>query len=163
MTTPDRKTEMLQRVRTTRDAFDEALAAVPPERMTEPGVNGDWTVKDLLAHIAWWDRHLLQRLRTGQEPLYAPGDDPREVTVAANAAIFTEHHDRPLDDVRAEFDAAHRELLAALEALPPEVAADEEMYDTVGADTFGHYPDHAETLRAWLAAPKSPPDQPSNN
>lgn len=163
MTPSDRKTEMLQRVRTTRDAFEETLAAVPPERMTEPGVNGDWSVKDLLAHIAWWDRHILQRLNTGQEPLYAPGDDPGGVTAATNAAIYTEHRDRPLDDVRAEFDAVHRDLLAALEALPPEVAADEEMYDTIGSDTFSHYLQHTEMLRAWLAAPKSPPDQPSNN
>jgi uncharacterized protein (TIGR03083 family) len=162
MTTADRKTDMLQRVRTSRDTFAEALAAVPPERMTEPGVNGDWTVKDVLAHITWWEQHLLQRLRTGQEPLYAPGDDPRQVTDAANAAIYTEHREQPLEDVRAAFDTSYQELLSTLQALPPEDLADDEFYDTIGSDTFSHYQQHTEMLRAWLAGSQTPPDQPSN-
>lgn len=163
MTPSDRKTEMLQRVRTTRDAFEEALAAVPPERMTAPGVNGDWSVKDVLAHVTWWEQHLLERLRTGQEPLYAPSDDPRAVTDAANAAIYTEHREQPLEDVRAAFDASYQELLATLQALPPDDLADDDFYESIGSDTFSHYQQHTEMLRAWLAAPKSPPDQPSTS
>jgi hypothetical protein len=156
MSTPDRKGEILERVRSTHGEFALSLAQIAPDRMTQPGVNGEWTVKDVLAHITWWEQHLLRRLRTGQDDLYTPDVDPRETTREANAATFAASRERPLDDVRAEFDASYRELLAVLEALPMQVAAQDEVYEAIGADTFEHYPDHTEMLRAWLTAASSP-------
>lgn len=50
-----RKTEILDQIRTTRQQFEEALAQVPAAHLTQPGVNGEWSVKDILAHIAWWE------------------------------------------------------------------------------------------------------------
>jgi uncharacterized protein (TIGR03083 family) len=152
MTTPDRKTDILEHVHATHNEFSEALAQIPPERMTLPGVNGDWSVKDVLAHISWWERHLLRRLHTGQDDLYRPGVDPRAATDTANAEIFAASHERPLQDIRAEFDASYQELLNALETLPAELATEDETYQVIGADTFGHYPEHTAMLRAWLAA-----------
>jgi hypothetical protein len=156
MSTPDRKAEILERVRATHREFEEALSGIAPERMTQPGVNGDWAVKDVLAHITWWEQHLLRRLHTGRDDLYTPDVDPREATHEANAVIFAGSRERPLDDVLAEFDASYRELLAELESLPPEVAAQDEVYQAIGADTFGHYPEHTEMLRAWLTTSPDP-------
>jgi Mycothiol maleylpyruvate isomerase N-terminal domain len=152
MSTPNRKAQILEQVRATHQEFEGILAQIAPDRLTQPGVNGDWTVKDVLAHITWWEQHLLRRLRTGQDDLYTPDVDPREATHEVNAVVFAASRERPLDDVRAEFGASYRELLAELEALPPEVATQDEIYQAIGADTFEHYPEHTEMLRAWRVA-----------
>ena len=151
MSTSDRKTEILQRVRVTHQELEDQLAGLPPAKMTQPGVNDDWSVKDVLAHIAWWEQHLLRRLRTGQDDLYTAGVDPGGATHKANAEIFAASRERALDDIRAEFDASFQQLLAELEALPPEDAEQDEIYRAIGADTFVHYPEHTEMLRAWNA------------
>ena len=78
--------------------------------------------------------------------------DPAETTNRANAEVFATNRDRPLADVRAAFDASYKELLATLAALPEQRLADDEAYQAIGSDTFRHYPEHTEMLRAWLAA-----------
>jgi uncharacterized damage-inducible protein DinB len=154
MPAPDRRAEILERVHATHQQLEAVLAQIAPERMTQPGVNGDWAVKDVLAHITWWEQHLLRRLRTGHDDLYTPDviarGAGREATAEANAAVFAANRERPLEDMRAEFDASYRELLSGLEALPAEVAALDEIFEAIGADTFEHYPEHTEMLRAWL-------------
>ncbi len=147
----DWKGEIVEQVRTAHRELEEVLVGIPPERMTQPGVNGDWTVKDVLAHITWWEQHLLMRLRTGQDDVYLPNVDPREATRAANAEVFAASRQRSLDDVRATFKASYQELLAELETLSVERAAQDEIYEAIGSDTFEHYREHTEMLRAWLA------------
>src|SRR5262249_40208703 len=107
MATPDdRKTEILERVRATHHELEEAVSRLTPHLMTTPGVNGDWAAKDVLAHVTWWEQHLLRRLRNGVDDLYTPGGDPREATHRVNAEVFAANHDRPPDSIRAEFDAS---------------------------------------------------------
>src|SRR5215216_5178948 len=45
-----------------RDAWETLLVEVGEARMLEPGVMGDWTFKDLAAHITGWRARSLQRL-----------------------------------------------------------------------------------------------------
>jgi hypothetical protein len=47
------KTEFLERIRTSREKLDRVVGLIDPLFMTAPGVCGDWSVKDILAHITW--------------------------------------------------------------------------------------------------------------
>jgi hypothetical protein len=145
-----RTAEILEQIRTSRQQFEDALARVELARMTEPGVNGEWSVKDVLVHIAWWEQHLLRRLRTGQDDLYVEGVDGRETTDRANAEVYAANHERPLADARAEYDASYQETLATIEAMPVDELANDEVYQAIGADTFHHYPEHTAMLNRWL-------------
>ena len=40
-----------------RDAFFEALASVSEESMTTPGLVGEWSGRDLIAHVGYWVGH----------------------------------------------------------------------------------------------------------
>ena len=40
-----------------RDAFVGALADVDPDLFTAPGLVGDWSARDLVAHVAFWCDH----------------------------------------------------------------------------------------------------------
>jgi uncharacterized protein (TIGR03083 family) len=156
-----RKAELLEQVRATHQALESLLSGLDPSQMTQPGVNGEWSVKDVLAHITWWEQHTLRRLRTGHDDLYADGVDVPATTDRANAEVFAANRARPLDAVLADFAASYQEVLAALEALLDAALADPDLYDAVAWDTFRHYPEHTAMLAAWLtpgssAAPSAP-------
>ena len=50
-----RRSELVARIRSTQAEFEDLLAGPRPDEMTRPGVADDWSVKDMLAHIAWYE------------------------------------------------------------------------------------------------------------
>jgi hypothetical protein len=47
------KTQLLDLIQAARADFETLLAGIPEAWMTEPGVEGEWSIKDIIAHIAW--------------------------------------------------------------------------------------------------------------
>ncbi|MEO7001207.1 MAG: ClbS/DfsB family four-helix bundle protein [Ktedonobacterales bacterium] len=154
MQQPTRKSEILDQIRATHQLLEALLADLDAARMTQPGVNGEWSVKDMLAHIAWWERHRVRSLRSGSDDSYVEGVDlgVDADTDRVNAEVFAAYHDRSLADVRAEFDAAHSEALATIEAMSDDELALDDVYEAIAWDTFRHYPEHTAMLTAWLEA-----------
>ena len=103
-----------------RARLDAAIAALSEEQMLER-VDGDWTRKDVVAHLEAWERRvvdLLSALRAGQ-PRADDGD-----TDELNARFHAASRDRPLEDVRSGERAAYDAMVAAIEG-----ATDEELFD----------------------------------
>jgi hypothetical protein len=50
------KARLLVELRAARNEWDTLMAAVGEERMTEPGAAGDWSVKDVTAHLTSFDQ-----------------------------------------------------------------------------------------------------------
>jgi hypothetical protein len=46
-----KKTEFLDTLRSARDNWEALLAKVEKEKMTETSLPGEWSVKDIVAHI----------------------------------------------------------------------------------------------------------------
>ena len=152
---PQDKPTTIERVSASHAELVVALDQLTPEEMTAPGVNGEWTVKDMLAHITWWEQHLLRRLRSGRDEVYdgvTEREEGRRRTDAANARTYAENRDRPLEDVLADFRASYAETLAYLEAMPEEELARPDVAEPVGFDTYDHYAEHIQMLQAWRSA-----------
>ena len=145
------RTTLLEAIDEGRDRLDAALAMLPDETMADR-IDDVWTRKDVVAHLAAWERRvvdLLDGLRAGRAP-----DDHVE-TDELNARFHLESRDRPLDEVRSGERSAYLEVRAAIER-----ASDEELFDgghfawTEGdplADWFRgntdeHYGEHLEQL-----------------
>jgi hypothetical protein len=99
-----------------REELLAAVALVPAEeRETRPLV-GDWTLKDLLGHVADWEQFEaegLQQVAAGRVP---------EVGAAADFQVWNEVHSaarrgQPWARVWADFRATHQVVLAALEGI----------------------------------------------
>jgi len=127
--------------------------------MTAPGVMGEWSVKDILGHIAMWESQLvttLYALERGVVPRL-----PRSSEVdAINAQSYAEQRERPLDRVLADFYAVHAQLLKRLNTLPERDLTDpkrwqwmegEPLLKLVAGDTFEHYAEHRPAIEAWRA------------
>jgi hypothetical protein len=150
MQRPGRKNEILEQISATHLLLEAHLSSLGELQMLQPGVNGEWTVKDLLVHITWWEQHLLRRLQTGRDDLYQDGLTMQDSTDVANARIFTANRSRPLAEVLDEFTASYREVLFSIEALAEEDIAQAEIYEAIAWDTFRHYPEHTAMLQAWI-------------
>jgi uncharacterized protein (TIGR03083 family) len=150
------KAEFLDRLRSGRAEWDALIAQIDKARMTEPGVVGDWSVKDIIAHVTWSEREMVGMLQAralvGSDLWNQPQDD-------RNAAVFRQNRDRPLPDVLAEARAVGQQLTELVEGL-----SDDELNDAshfadmpldwlpwriIAGNTYGHYPEHAEAIRAW--------------
>ncbi|MBA2721112.1 MAG: ClbS/DfsB family four-helix bundle protein [Chloroflexi bacterium] len=137
-----------------RARLEQALAALSAEQMLER-VDGDWTRKDVVAHLEAWERRvvdLLAALRSGHPPT------DRGDTDAMNAGFHAASRDRSLDDVRAGERDAYGAMITAIEG-----ASDEELFDgghfgwTEGdplAEWFrGNGDEHVDEHLAQLRAP----------
>src|SRR5262245_23798530 len=94
------KTELLNNMRAGRARLESALAQVSQEQMTVPGLEGGWSVKDLLAHIEFWERRattLFRILMRGEQPESQVDDASVD---ALNAKVYNENRERPLAEVQ---------------------------------------------------------------
>lgn len=121
-----------------------ALDRFPRERMTEPGVCGHWSAKDLVGHVALWDREVLTDICRWELGLPFIGLDWQQMNdddVAAKA-------DRSFDLLRVEMYAAHAATRLSIENLTDNL--DEDIFSRIGIDTWEHYPQHTRDILKWL-------------
>jgi uncharacterized protein (TIGR03083 family) len=134
-------------------AWDELLAvldAVPDDRLAEPGPVGAWSVKDLLGHIAVWDRIPIEAV-----PRLLAGDlTAWEIdTEAINQRESAARRDRSPIELRTEMDAAHAALRAFVAGLTMAAIANDGVRRRIAVDTYEHYAEHAAEIRDWLNRP----------
>lgn len=145
-------TGWLNRIAATWEDLHAAYAGLDDQQLQEPGATGDWSIRDILAHIAVWDtecRNVLPEIADGRRG--HPADD-EEDTDTFNARKTEELGGMPLDAVREMLADSHRQLLDYLEGLDPGdiVATSVESFRArLGSDTWDHYPEHAAAIRAF--------------
>jgi hypothetical protein len=160
--TSEQQKAAADRIRADREFWRDLVAEVGREHMHEPGPMGEWTFKDLAAHLAAWRNYRIPMIVavTRGEPVPAPpwpaglGEDDYD---AINAWLQRRDSDRSLDDVLDDYDGSFERLAVALEALPERVAHDPNGLPwmdgeaAVDADFTEHlHGEHAPAVRAWL-------------
>jgi uncharacterized protein (TIGR03083 family) len=158
------KATLLQRLRDERADLDALVASVPRERMTEPGATGDWSLKDVLAHIAEGERWTAGEIRKagrGESPSREELEEMRQQGLfdndTRNQIIWKQHRDDTLDDVLAEASAAYRDLVSALEEASEETlnapawwTRGQPLLDVLPPQCYAHYHEHEPLVRTWL-------------
>jgi hypothetical protein len=151
---------LLAMAKAERFYFANVLAQVDEARLEEPGVEADWSVKDIVHHVTTWEglmAHWLAEAVRGIVPERPQSDNDIE---QMNAGIFAAGQSRPPADVLAEFQAGEQTMITAVRAVPETDLLDPNrfawrkgspLWHLVGGNTFWHYPEHANAIRAWLA------------
>ena len=158
---PSNKAALLEVIHGERERLEALLADLTEAQMMEPGVEADWSIKDLMVHIAAWERLAMDRIQaaqTGSElqyPLIA-GDD---FVDQFNAQVYQEHASQPLAEIQAEFHCAHQDFIHQIEALDESRLPQKLNFDWSGkltfqvmisANTHWHYAEHAVAIEKWL-------------
>jgi len=136
----------IAQIETSWNGLMQAIAGIPEDRLTEPGAAGEWSVKDVIGHVAFWDE---QAVAAAQRRLAGEPDQPVDWQ-ALNEREAAARADRPLAELRDEMRQAHDRVLDTLRSLPR--LAPVEAIGVCGClsgDTYEHYDDHAADVRAW--------------
>ena len=146
-----KRQQLLDRLDKAWQSFQQSYAGLSDAELLEPGVTGAWSIKDIIAHVTWWEEEALTHL-----PLILAGGQPPRYSVtyggidAFNARMTELKHDLSLADVRQQQEDTHRRLIAMIENAPEaEIAGDTRVRRRLRLDTYGHYPKHERAIRRW--------------
>ena len=154
------KAELLGNMQAGYNTFEALLAGLNEAQMTTPGVNGEWSVKDNLAHLTAWHLRqldLLQGVRQGKEPGIRLVQDSSVDEI--NERFYQENKDRSLAEVLAAFRSSYQDVLADVQAMTDEELNkpiswldDRPIWLWVAGNTYDHYEEHGGFIRNWLAS-----------
>jgi DinB superfamily len=151
-------------LRTERIRWNALLAQVGADRMEVPGIEGEWSVKQLVAHLTWYEQAIVDGAR--QVVTTGTFTRPRDRGPYAglsmdelNDRIAAESRERPLTDVLTEADRVFDQLTRLIEAVPQDLLNDPHILGLpddllpwmgVANNSYSHYRQHEDSLRAWL-------------
>ena len=166
-TTAPTKGEILEVIDEERQSWEALLAEVGESRMLEPGPMGEWSFKDLTAHLNGWKVWSLQRLEAaalGQpepEPHWPANLDDDDLI---NDWIQEQNAEKLLGEVIDESRESFARLAEVVQRLSDEDLSDPQRFPWLEGNAlgpsivkrevlFGHYHDeHAADVQRWLEA-----------
>jgi hypothetical protein len=143
--------QLLKQLNKAWTAFRESYAGLSDSQLTEPDVAGHWSVKDIIAHVTWWEEEALKHL-----PLILKGGRPPRYSIqyggidAFNAQMTEQKRDLSLSDVLRQLEETHRRLIDYIQSAPEEQFTQGTRFRRrLRLDTYSHYPKHAQAIREW--------------
>ena len=163
------KAGWMERIERHAAAWEALVAEAGDDRMNVPGAAGDWTFKDVLAHLNGWRTRTVARLEAaarGEEPAPPPwpadlDDDTDEGVEAINRWIYEQNQDRPAAEILSASREQFRRTRAAVAAIPEDELVTPARFPWLGGaplcavldGSFEHlHEEHEPAIRAWLAA-----------
>lgn len=141
-----------------RERLIGSFEELSDEQLLQPGACEDWSVRDMLAHIAAWDRATTEAFR-----MMLAGERPHLLDLEDDEiqAFNMEHHaqtlDRSFEEVRAELDASREEMLGLLREIdnaalfapaPGDEHADLSIASCISVQV-AHDEEHADMIEEW--------------
>lgn len=146
---------LVQELRDQRDAFFRALDAVAPASMTSAGLVGEWSARDLIAHLGYWAGHateVIHAAEQGRIDEVGIGEPPVD---EINATVARVARTTELATVRTREAASVEALVERLRLLDPTLLAERlpdgtTLEQAIREDGALHYREHGEDLRRVL-------------
>jgi len=156
------KSELLDWLQEEHQQWESLLDQIDRTHMDQPGMNGDWSMKDIVAHQWAWLPRLITRIEATQHgeaeppppwPAHLQTDDE------VNAWIYESNHGRSVQEVLDVYHQVFQQFLTVIKGLPDDIRIESEGHlvwlngqrFAVG-DFFDHFhDDHEPDVRAWLA------------
>jgi hypothetical protein len=138
--------------------LEALIGALSTDQMNEPNAVGEWSVKDILAHLAMWTSRnvtVVYQAEQGQKP--AEIDAMLDDYEALNAADYEVQKERPLDRILADLRGTHKQLLRRLGAWNEADLSDKARYSWLRGqsmgdflvDGVGHEAQHRKLIEQW--------------
>ena len=145
MSKPTTKDELLTAAQSEREALEQFLSELSSDQMTQPGIVGEWSVKDILAHLLEWEQMVLSWYAAGMQgkiPAVPSEEFNWGQLPQLNQSIYEKHCRRDLADIQKDFNASYRKTMKTIQGL-----TEEELF------TRGHFPwTKTNTLAAYFGS-----------
>ena len=155
--------ELIVLIRATTTRMELLVAQLSVAEINQRGAVGVWSVKDVLAHIAFWERYgatIVRDAMRGSTPDLVADDE----TERNNASVVAQYYQRSLAAVISDWQQAREDLIEAIEDLEDEDLNDPDRFpwsegrsllDQIAGNSFDHEQEHIEQIRAWMLQVKS--------
>lgn len=156
------KEGILISIQTERRRLEKNLANLTDQELIEPGVIGDWSVKDILAHLVDWEQRFLgwyQAGLRGEVPQIPAPDMTWRDLDKLNQLIYEENKDRSLSSVLGDFETSYEQVLETVKSIPEQDIFPVGRYAWTGkanlnayimANTANHYRWAKTQIRKWV-------------
>jgi len=152
-----KKNEFIEMIRTARTHLDSLLSKFNREQMESRGGGKEWTVKDMISHIGWYETEMVNVLRQhaleGSDWWNLPLDE-------RNAAIYSATQNEELGSVVENEAQAYQRMLELLEGVDESdlndpaafkgMPAEWQPWSVIASNTYEHYQDHIDQLKELL-------------
>jgi hypothetical protein len=156
------KANLLDLARAEHQKFDDLMRGVSDEKISAPGAEGDWSAKDIAAHLMFWQQRAIFFLECARDG-WQPDNDRWSVGSVdeRNEMNYHAHKDRSVAEVLAELRAIQSKFVQLVESTPEqdlvaaarfEFLAGGALIDRISGETWEHYREHGDMLRAWRAS-----------
>lgn len=158
------KVELITQIEDERAELEALLETLSPEQMQQPGVMGQWSVKDILAHLAVWAARtitLMFAIERKAKPTYPqPGRDVDDVWASVNAKDYAEQKERSLDEVLIDFRGTHTQLLKRITNWKDDTLLfdtrkfnlrGQSLADIILSNSVEHDAEHGGIIEQWAA------------
>jgi hypothetical protein len=156
------KEALIKRIESSYNELQLAYQSFDEVAMLDPLGEGDWAIKDILAHIASWE-DILVRFHIGGEPfeqvIELDGARYRETTFdEVNDHLYERYKELSLEHAKALLEETHARVIKVLDSFPedqlhqahPQLSIGEysslNWIDYIVANTYEHYEEHLASL-----------------
>jgi len=153
------KEAILTSLEVSREDFLDAIEGLSDEILLQPGVVGEWSIKDLLIHLTRWEAELVKLLwqvRQGKSP--STLHFSKVAVDEINDRWYQESRTRPLEVALEDFHGVRNQTIRRVEEFTDKEFTDPKHYpwlnDTplwqwIAGDSFEHEEEHAAQIRTW--------------
>lgn len=146
---------LIEELGAARDSLFGALASVAPESMTTPGLLGEWSGRDLIAHLGYWAGHVadvIHAVEDGRVDEVGVGEPPVD---EVNETVARIARSTDLAAVRKREAASVEALVERLRGLSGALLGERlpdgaTLEEAIREDGAVHYLEHLEELRRAL-------------
>jgi len=142
MPRPTSKAQLLEYSATNYEKLQAEIAKLTPEEITAPGTVGEWSVKDVLAHLYEWQQMVRSWYATGkrgENPITPSEKYTWKEIPALNKEIYETYKDIPLQDIAEKFAASHQEILREIDSISDDELFTPKVYKWTKSTTLGSY------------------------
>jgi hypothetical protein len=150
------KNEFIQHVLTERAAWEQQLKGINFTPSADPADTGAMGLRDLLYHVAWYEREMLEMLQlraVAGSPWWELPTDER------NARILKEGGSVSLQEAYRQEEQVYARLLAEFKKLTDEeleqahhfrhMPPEWHPWEVIASNTYEHYPQHLRDLTQY--------------
>jgi len=160
-----KKSELLNWFQEEHQQWELLLAAIGQKRMDQPGIGGEWSMRDIIAHLTVWQKKLVDQFKAALDGQPEPPPPwPRELRTEddINAWIYETNRGKNVPQVLEDAHQVFEQMRALVQDLPDNARIEtieskfhvvyvNDQRFAVGEFFYHFYDDHQADVYAWLS------------